>query len=255
MKRIMTIILVVLLAFSLSACKAGNDNATEDKNGKTQSEENAATEDGDKIDVEDVIEKAVMEAAASDSFSEAAAAAFMKQVCGVEVSSITPDWEHVIDDSTMKNFGDDPSTAYGHATLCFQKPNGELTKEEYDSWAKKVFAATAAASDDGYNIIGFEFVAEGEDAMGQADIQKILDNSFMPGWSFRKGDMLRSVYIAEEYDMEKESGIGRDLYYNAVFIDMGVGLQKSFEESMEEAEKYFGEHEDEINAFMEGYMD
>ena len=63
-----------------------------------------------------------------------------------------------------------------------------------------------------------------------------------------------AVYIGEEYNSDKESEIGRDLYYYAVSIDIGAGLQKSFDETMEDTEQYMEEHKDEIEQAWEDYL-
>ena len=64
MKKILSCILVLLLALSLIACGTGGET-------------NAPSEESGKIDAEAVAEKAAEDAIVADSFSEAAAAAFI----------------------------------------------------------------------------------------------------------------------------------------------------------------------------------
>ena len=53
---------------------------------------------------------------------------------------------------------------------------------------------------------------------------------------------------------DKESELDRLFYYNAVEFDIGVGLQKSFDDTWAEMESYFEENEDEIQQALEDYL-
>ena len=55
-----------------------------------------------------------------------------------------------------------------------------------------------------------------------------------------------AVYVSEIYDNDKESEFDRIFYYYGVKFDIGVGLQKSFEETLDDMEDALEEHEDEI---------
>ena len=62
------------------------------------------------------------------------------------------------------------------------------------------------------------------------------------------------VYVSAEYDNDKESEIGKWLYYNGAKVDIGVGLQKSMSETLDEAESYIAENEDEIKEALSDYL-
>lgn len=235
--------LTLILLLALAACGGGEAPAETGDGGDGG--------DGGELDVEQLVE----DYAEMESFSGEAALYFIEQAGGVSEEEIVPDWEYVVDDSTMRNYGDNPANGYGHGSICFQKPEGqELSEEEYRAWAEKVFQATAAASDDGYNVIGYEFCGEGEDPLAQADFDSALD-SWMPGWCYCKDGTYMAVYLEEAYDSELDSAIGRDLYYFGAGVDVSVGLQKSFEETMADMEQYFEENEEEIEEALEDYIE
>jgi hypothetical protein len=235
-KKILSITLILVLALSLGACGGGDKKAS----------------------AEDIAEDAVNEAYdSSKAFTEKAAAAFWEKNAGLKEADAAPDFDWVIDEKKMKTYGDDPSSEYGHASICFEKKGGaELTKEEYNAWAKKLFDATAKASDDGHNIIGWEFVGDGEDALAETTLADATgigteEEAFMPGWGFVKNGKNMTVYISKESDDAKESALGELLYYYAVTADIAFGLQKSMDETMDDAEEALDEYGDEIKDTLE----
>lgn len=129
-----------------------------------------------------------------------------------------------------------------------------MTEDEFDAWYKKVFDATAKASDDGYNIRGYEFAGDGEDALGEVTLDEALDSWLMKGWGFRVDGKNYVVYVSDEYDNNKDSELGQLFYYDGAKVDIGVGLQKSFSDTMDEAEKYMSENEDEIRDAIKDYL-
>jgi len=96
-------------------------------------------------------------------------------------------------------------------------------------------------------------LCDGEDALAETTLETALD-SWMPGWGFRKDGKLMVVYVYSDYDSEKEPELDRYFYYNAVEFDIAVGLQKSFDDTWSDMEKYFEENEDEIKQALEDYV-
>ncbi len=229
MKKWLVLGLTLAMAFTMAACGGGDD----------------------KPSAEDAAEKAV-QAEEFDSFSVEAAEYYLKETTGMDLASIEPDWEYTVGEKQA--YGDDPSSGYGHAVILYSKKDGEVTKDEYQAWLEKVFKATAAASQDGYNIIGWEFVGDGEDAMAETTLDEAMDG-FMQGWCFRVNDKSMAVYVSQPYDNDKESEIGEMFYYYGVKVDIGVGLQKSFDDTLDEAEEYLEENEDEVNEAIDDYLD
>jgi hypothetical protein len=75
----------------------------------------------------------------------------------------------------------------------------------------------------------------------------------MPGWGFMKDGKNMAVYLNEVYDTDKDSAIGRELYYSGAVADMAIGLQKSMDDAFADADAAFEEYEDEINDALEEY--
>ncbi|MBQ2775182.1 MAG: hypothetical protein IJF40_04765, partial [Clostridia bacterium] len=62
------------------------------------------------------------------------------------------------------------------------------------------------------------------------------------------------VYVSDEYDNKKDSELGKLFYYDGAKVDIGAGLQKSFGDTMDEAESYMAENEDEIKDAINDYL-
>ena len=248
MRKIVALFAVAVLVAALAGCGSGEGSEQD----ASSSSGDAQAQSGDEPRELDV-EKLMEEYGDVEAFSEEGAMRYLEIAAGLSKESIEPDWEYVVDDASYRNYGTDPSDGYGHGVICFQKPEGEVTEEEYLTWARKVFDATAAASDDGYNVVGYEFVGEGQDALAAADFDAAME-SWMPGWCYCKDGTYMTVYLEEAYDNELDSQIGRSLYYLGVSVDVGVGLQKSWDETMAEAEQYLEENEEEVKAALEEYL-
>ena len=55
-----------------------------------------------------------------------------------------------------------------------------------------------------------------------------------------------AVYVSDIYDNDKDSEFNRIFYYYGVKFDIGVGLQKSFDEVLDDMEDALEENEEEI---------
>ena len=241
MKKLLAILLaaVMLLVFASCGGNGGNEDNTE--------------KNDEKINAEAVINKELEEAEEHDSFSRGAVEYYLKKTAGIKLDELEPDWEWKLK-SDYSAYADDPASGTGHAVITFTKAEGEVTEDEFDAWYKKVFDATAKASDDGYNIRGYEFAGDGEDALGEVTLDEALDSWLMKGWGFRVDGKNYVVYVSDEYDNNKDSELGKLFYYDGAKVDIGVGLQKSFSDTMDEAEKYMSENEDEIRDAIKDYL-
>ncbi len=233
MKKLLAILLATLIIFSLTAC--GGDDSKDDG----------------KIDPQDVADKALDEAEELDSFSIEAVEYYLKAY-GIKLSDVEPDYNWILP-SEYSAYADDPSSGYGHAAVKYRYADGELSDEQMEEHFRKIFNATAAASDTGYNIIGFEFASDDEDAMKEVSYEDAMD-SWIPGWGFVVDGKNMVVYISDTYDNNQDSSFDRIFYYNGTGYDIGVGLQKSFDETWDEMEDYFEENEDEIKDALEDYL-
>ena len=192
-KKLFAMLLAAMMLLSMTAC---GKEATQLDDPKTPLSEEPT------IDAEDVIEKAMEEAEEFESFSVEAVEHYLKAY-GMDLSELEPKWEWELK-SKYSTYADDPSDGYGHAVALYSSVGRELTDEEIDDYFAQVFDATAAVSDDGYNIIGYEFVGEGEEATAQVTLEEALD-SWMPGWGFRYNGKFMVVYVSSEYDNDKDS--------------------------------------------------
>ncbi len=245
MKKLLAILLAVAMLFVFASC-GEKDNG----DGETTA---ATNESGEKINAEDVVSKALDEAEKHDSFSRGAVEYYLKKTVGIKLDEIEPDWNWSLK-SKYSAYADDPASGYGHAVITFTKAEGEVTDDEFDVWYKKVFDATAKASQDGYNIRGYEFAGDGEDALGEVTLDEAVGGWLMKGWAFRVDGKIYVVYVSDEYDNNKDSELGKLFYYDGAKVDIGVGLQKSFGDTMDEAESYLAENEDAIKDAINDYL-
>ena len=235
MKKIFALLLALLMLFGLAACGGSEDT------GKTDA-------DNDKANAEELAQDALEQAEELDSFSEEAAEHYLKAY-GISYDELKPVWEYEV--SEKGAYADDPASGSGHAVVVFKNPNGELTDEQIKEYYEQVFKVTAAASDDGYNIIGHEFVGDGENPGDETTLEDAL-SGFLQGWCFRKNGKSMAVYVSDIYDNDKESEFDRLFYYYGVKFDIGVGLQKSFDDTLNDMEQALEENEDEIKEALGG---
>ncbi len=221
MKKIFTIILAGLMIFALASCTAKPG----EKGGDIESKINEEFEDS------------------LEMFSPEAAEYYLEKATGIKLSDIEPDWEWEFA-NTYDTLGQN-----GRGMFRFTKKDGELSDEEMNAYFKKVFDKTAAASDDGYNIIGYEFVGEGENALSETTLEDAL-GGWMQGWAFRIDGTIYTIYVSSEYDNEKDSELDRYFYYNAVEVDIAQGMQKGWDDYMSDIE----ENQDEIEDALEDYF-
>ena len=222
MKKILTIILASLMILTRAACTA---------------------KPGENVDPGKMSEKAQEDYEDSlETFSPEAAEYYLEKATGIKADEIEPDWEWEFA-SKYSALGED-----GRGLFTFTKKDGELTDEEIDTYFKKVFDKTAAVSQDGYNIIGYEFVGEGENALDQTTLEDAL-GGWLQGWAFRVDGTIYTVYVSSEYDNDKESEFDRLFYYNAVKVDIAQGMQKGWDDYMSDIE----ENQDEIEEALKDF--
>ncbi len=241
MKKIIALLLTIMMVISLAGCGISDLLPSDDKE-DTDILEN----DEDKIDAEDVVEDVLDKAEEFDSFSVEAVEYYLSEGVGLKLSDVEPDWEWELENKYCA-YADEPSSGYGHAVIQFSRVEGEVTEDDYKAWLGKTFDATASVSDDGYNVIGYEFVGEGEDALSETTLEAATEG-WMQGWAFRHDGSLMVVYVSHEYNSDKEC-------YDSMEIDIGVGLQKSFDDTWDDLEDFFEENEEEIQDALDDYVD
>ena len=223
MKKIFALLLALAMVFTLMACSDDSDGKAKD--GGSSASGGASKE--------------------FESFSVDAANYFLEEACGISFSEIEPDWEYEFKNDYCV-YGDDPGNTVGHAAVNFTRKGDEISDEETNAYFQKIFDLTAKVSDDGYNIIGHEFVGEGEDAFAEVTLEDAL-GGFLQGWGFKKDGKLMVVYASTGYDKEKDSKYDRLFYYDTVEIDIGFGLQQSWDDTMDALEEHADEIEDALS--------
>ena len=222
MKKILTIILASLMILTLVACTA---------------------KPGENVDPGKMSEKAQEDYEDSlEMFSPEAAEYYLEKATGIKLSQIEPDWEWEFANSY------DTLGQNGRGLFKFTKKDGEVTDDEINAYFGKVFDSTAAISDDGYNIIGYEFVGEGENALDATTLEDAL-GGWLQGWAFRVDGTIYTVYVSSEYDNDKESTLDRIFYYNAVKVDIAQGMQKGWDDYMSDIEENADEIEEALKDF------
>ena len=211
MKKLFALLLAVMMIFSLAAC--GDNNTTDpnkDNPDTSQSDEGLLNREDNSTENNDEIEPYSLAA-----FERVLAAA------NLELSDIEPDFGWKVKNDNYV-YGEDPSNTMFKGNIYMTKESGEITDAEYRAWVEKLFAATAAASDDGYNIVGNYFKSEGEDPNAEVDLETAMtgfeNRLAAQGWAFRVGDETFSVWPSREYDKNKDSEIGAQFYYDSVFV-------------------------------------
>ncbi|MDR3305845.1 MAG: hypothetical protein LBS85_07490 [Clostridiales Family XIII bacterium] len=246
MKKILVFVLVLVFVFSFAACGGSGTGSA-----------GGGADDSGKVDPAALAEDILEDAIAENSFSEAAGAAAIKKLGGVDEKDIAPDWDWTTDDSTMQNYGD--VSDYGHGSLLFIKKSADdLTQEEYLAWAQKVYDATAKASELGYNCYGWN-VGDGSNPDGEISFDEAMGVGseawiFMPGWCYKYNGKYLWVNIEQVKNPENEEMTDDFRYhYYGVNVDISVGMQKSWGEYEEEIDAAFEEYGDEIEDALKDY--
>ncbi|MBQ3546368.1 MAG: hypothetical protein IJA34_15500 [Lachnospiraceae bacterium] len=228
MKKICIVVLGLTMLFTFVSC--GDDKSSEKSN-----------------KAEEVVKDNLDKAEEYDSYSVEAVEHYFSSI-GLKVDDVKPAFDYSVGEYGA--YADDPDSSSGHGVIIFKKEESEVSDDEYNEWLDKVFKATASVSQDGYNIIGYEFVSDGEDALSETTLEDAI-SGFLSGWSFRYNDKIMTVYVDRKYDNDKESQLGYIFYYTGVSVDIGVGLQKSFDDTMDEAESYMEENEKELEEYFD----
>ena len=201
MKKLFALLLALLMVLSLTACGESTDDPSDKENP-------GASQSGEKGDDSG-------EAKEIETYSMEAVERYIKSL-NLDVNQIAPDFQYQIKDKHA--YGEDPENWNAQAIILFTKDGTEVTDDEYDAWLSKVFAATAAASDDGYNVVGNSTTDNDTASTTQTTLEDAIDQ-LVPHWGFRVGDHVYIVYVSKEYsDTDKESEIGNLFYYDGVML-------------------------------------
>ena len=188
-----------------------------------------------KVDMEKVADNLMKEAFEGEKYSKEAAEFYFKKNEGIKLSDLAPD-SKLNETSKYTYYGDE------HDVLAnFKIQEGDTyTKDQHEANVRRIYALTKKVADNGINVYGFEEKSDKDEAMAEKDLEQMMkDNAGSKifgveiyigsyGWSFlRNGDLHRcEISLLEKDDVK--------LGYS---VKMYKGLQKSFDETMKDAEK------------------
>lgn len=224
MKRF-TLILMCAAGIVLCAGCGNNGGNKSDKNDRN---------DG-KVDIEKVAKNLEQKAFEGESYSKEAAEYYFKKNEGIKLSDLAPDYK--LNETSKYTYYGDERDALANFKI---QDDDTYTKEQHENNVRRIYAVTKKAADNGINVYGFEDKSDKDEAMSEKDLEQMIkDNAGTKvfgieiyvgsyGWSFLKdGELHRcEISLLEKNDVK--------LGYS---VKMYKGLQKSFDETMEEAEK------------------
>lgn len=189
----------------------------------------------DKVDLDKVAEKMMKEAFEGESYSKEAAEFYFKKNEGIKLSDLAPEYD--LDETSKYTYYGDERDVLANFKIA---EGGTYTKEQHIENVRRIYALTQKVADNGINVYGFEDKSDREEALSEKDLDKMIaDNSGTKifgveiyvgdySWSFLKDGVLHrcDVSLLEKNDTK--------LGYS---VKMYKGLQKSFDDTVKEAEK------------------
>ncbi len=177
--------------------------------------------------VDEIVEKAFKDMSGIEKFQSV-----LKEFYGLDLKDVAPDYEYPEKNAKDKDYflGDKLGN---HKVVCMfaKKDGGEITKDEYRAYVKKIYDLTKSKSQDGKNVKGFDSGAEKlEDAMKEKTFDQLFESEFWPqDWCYRMNDEFYNCTLSLE---DAKGEVPMRIKFN-----MARGLQKSFNEAMKDAEK------------------
>ena len=159
----------------------------------------------------------------------------LKDCYGLTFDQVKPDFAI----SETNNQG--ASMFYGESTNggvnanLLKADGNDPTQDEFNAYATKIYNLTKSISQDGKNIVGFNEASTLDEALAEKPIDKCIGKNeygvdiIMTGWAFRMNDTFYQCDVAQ--------GIARNGNPMPIKFSLSKGLQKSLNESMEDADK------------------
>ena len=194
----------------------------------------AKGEDGDLDAVE--VAKDLMDKAPEDRKSKEAAIYWLKKSNGIDFKDIAPTFE--IDESTTY-YADESGVK-----IYFRKKDGEYTAADHVADVRRIYAATAAVSEAGKNVVGFGSAKTKEEAMKEPDLEKMIEDGKpqslfgielyigMYNWDFIKDDAFRTCSVGV---------VSKKVNGDDVKCGYSLDFYKALQMSWEDTEKVLNE--------------
>lgn len=217
-------VLAIMCVAALALCACGNQGGNK-----------AAKNDDGKVDLDKVAEKMIQQAFEGEKYSKEAAEYYFLKNEGIKLADLAPDYP-LNETSKYTYYGDERDVL---ANFKIQD-GGSYTKEQHIENVRRIYAITKKVADNGINVYGFEEKSAREEAYAEKDLEQMIKDNMGTtifgveiyvgnyGWSFVKDGALHRCEINLLEKNDEKLGYSVKMY---------KGLQKSFDETLEEAEK------------------
>jgi hypothetical protein len=182
---------------------------------------------------EEAVEKLVETGAFGERTKAATQAAF--KGIGLTLGQVEPDYKY-IDEDTLKIYrGVVYQGRYEGSAVFIKTDNTDVSREEFESYVRKIYAVTQKIADEGKVINGFERKSKPEEAVMEWAVDDILAQKILGfplseyNWGFRYKDKYKRMEVGLLEANKKYPARLQVHFYDA--------LQKSMDETMKDAEK------------------
>lgn len=216
MKQILTTLMWIAAVIMFTACGGSSNKKASD--GKT------TLEDG-----KQVIETSVL----GDMTKSACEAAF--NGIGLTLDQVKPDYKYLDVDTLNIYHGVANRGRYEGSIVFIKEDMTDVSREEFESYIRKMYSVTQEIADEGKVIYGFERKSALEEATAVWPVDEILAQKILGfplsslDWGFKRNDKFMSMNV-ELLDANKK-------YPARLQVHFSEALQKSFDDTMKDAEK------------------
>lgn len=154
---------------------------------------------------------------------------------GLTLSQVEPDYKY-IDEDTLKIYrGVVYQGRYEGSAVFIKTDNTDVSREEFESYVRKIYAVTQKIADEGKVINGFERKSKPEEAVMEWAVDDILAQKILgfPLDAFDWGFRLKGKYMRIAVSLLKAN----KKYPARLQVHFYDALQKSMDETMKDAEK------------------
>ncbi len=216
MKKVILALTCMTAMTMLTACGGSENNAADGKN---------AVEE-----VEEVLETSMF----GDATMKSCKAAW-KQGLGMSFDKIEPGFKYLTDDSLKAFRGVIYRGQYQGIATFIKEDRTDVSREEYEAYVRKLYAATQSIADGGKVIYGWESKKTAEEAEAECPVEEILGRKILGfpldnlDWGFKKDGKFKRMSAELIKANKKYPARLQANFYDA--------LQKSMNETMKDAEK------------------